>query len=151
MSIEYFGRSLSIIRNYHLKIVNKVLNDYSVPLSSSEYFLLGSIQENPGMTQYRLSQISGYSEQRCSQLISSLESSGLAVVKSDDSYGRGRRILVTRAGEKILEDIPEGVNKYLAAILSDEELKIFESLDEPLHRASESLKNNKQMKRELRS
>ncbi|MDC7240998.1 MAG: MarR family transcriptional regulator, partial [Spirochaetales bacterium] len=120
-----------MVRNYQFRILNKILRDYPVPVTPPEYYLLSSIQENPGMTQYRLSQISGYSVQRCSQMLQKLEDLELTVVKSAEGYSTGRHIHATGAGERVIHEIYDLFSGYQDGALSGEERRLLAELDIP--------------------
>ncbi len=151
MNLLSIGISISKLRNYHIKMLNKVLKGYPIIISAPEYMLLWSIQQNPGSTQYRLSQISGYSIQRCSQMIGSLEKSHLVRVNSGDEHDKGRHIYTSDQGETAIREIYDIFGNFLREIFTEEEARIFLDVDEPLLKAVHSLQNNERLKKELRS
>jgi len=142
-------QNLISVNNLFGKILNTVFKTYPVPLSVPEYVMLWTIHDNPGNTQYQLSKMSGFTTQRCHQIIQSLLDSEL-VEKAHIGYGNKTNIVVTPKGTETAYDIQKLVQGIMTEGLSEEELQFFEDVRIHLERFGDLWKASENISRFLK-
>ncbi|MDC7240981.1 MAG: hypothetical protein PQJ50_11530 [Spirochaetales bacterium] len=106
-------QNMNSLMNLFNRTLNTVLKTYPVPLSLASYTLLWTVYDNPGLTQYKLSLVSGYTNQRCQQIIMNLHDSDL-ISREKKEYGNKFHIYITPRGEEVLEELYSVVhNQFL--------------------------------------
>ena len=116
------------LSNLIQKEINDVLKDS--PINYLEYSILMYANQN-AVTQYKISKEYDISPQRINQFVNNLEKNNFIEKEDDKVNGRAaKKILVTRAGKKILKE----VNNQIIERTSEREIlpETLESLNENL-------------------
>ena len=101
----------------------KFIDTYGIPMSLPSMAVLWTVQDNPGLTQYRISRKTGYSNQRCHQIIAELAELEL-LIKDHQEYSNKSIIRISEKGHLVLEEIYKISFGKLSETLSHEEMSL---------------------------
>ncbi len=142
-----FVQNLGIVNNIFQRIYNRLIITKNLPLSLPEFTLIFTIDSYPGMSQYRLSKLSGYSKQRCHQIVGRLIESGYVEQESRENKTRS---FLTSQGRMVLFETVNSINSYLETHLSEEQILVFQQLRNSLKAASSILLENVNIQHDLK-
>lgn len=90
-------------------------------LTYSQLRLLGTLEEQPPMTQHRLAESLTMSDPAISRALRPLASAGLVAVEQDPEHGRRKLIALTDAGSKVFHEAGRPViEEFKQALLAND-------------------------------
>lgn len=136
-----FIQNINTLLNVYNRMLNSFFKTYPIPLSLSSYTLLWTIFDHPDLNQYELSKLSGYSNQRCHQIINSLAESSL-IQKNYREYSNKTRINISEKGLSVINDIYQKTTELLEGSFSSQENELFSRISADLNTLNEEIKKN---------
>lgn len=95
---DEIGYNLQVAQAMSFQAFSALVGDTG--LRPGRYALLQLINDNPGISQTTLSHATGRDKSTLTPLLADLERRGLVVREPDPADGRGRRLMLTEAGEE---------------------------------------------------
>jgi DNA-binding MarR family transcriptional regulator len=111
--ITYMVKQLELAARAEM---DRIVSDFGV--TALQYTALSVLARHPGMSGAQLARRSFVSAQAGSEMISALERKGLITRAPDESNRRILRVTLTAAGERLLADCDERMDRLEARMLS---------------------------------